>query len=371
MDDNELDRLFGKDGGADDTAPEKSVDEPDKEPEKKDAEETEPSDEVVNDSPFVMSKSVDSEEDSKENKDDDSAVSSEDEENAGEDEDKAEESEDSEETEDEDEDGEEDVEESKEDSEDTEEDEDTDSEEEDYYEDEDEETDEEEQTAQTAAPTSGRNSSGKLSDYVRDARSEYNLLEQDGEYHVPKVVFKTEYAAQMKQEIDGCFAVYAEEIADNGYSHYYSTHYIAFLSPGGVLSIVFVEVGEWDDDVFHVWNFDVKTGNKVDNSRIAEIAGVRSIRKAGMDAAQKCLNNTGMINVQDYQLVSTDYEYMRDSVANTFSEAYINDNMPVGLTSDGKMFFISPIASFAGAEYYYTMYDINGDTFINDPAWVR
>ena len=255
--------------------------------------------------------------------------------------------------------------------EDTEEDEDTDSEEEDYYEDEDEETDEEEQTAQTAAPTSGRNSSGKLSDYVRDARSEYNLLEQDGEYHVPKVVFKTEYAAQMKQEIDGCFAVYAEEIADNGYSHYYSTHYIAFLSPGGVLSIVFVEVGEWDDDVFHVWNFDVKTGNKVDNSRIAEIAGVRSIRKAGMDAAQKCLNNTGMINVQDYQLVSTDYEYMRDSVANTFSEAYINDNMPVGLTSDGKMFFISPIASFAGAEYYYTMYDINGDTFINDPAWVK
>ena len=123
MDDNELDRLFGKDGGADDTAPEKSVDEPDKEPEKKDAEETEPSDEVVNDSPFVMSKSVDSEEDPKENKDDDSAVSSEDEENAGEDEDKAEESEDSEETEDEDEDGEEDVEESKEDSEDTEEDE--------------------------------------------------------------------------------------------------------------------------------------------------------------------------------------------------------------------------------------------------------
>ena len=255
--------------------------------------------------------------------------------------------------------------------EDTEEDEDTDFEEEDYYEDEDEETDEEEQTAQTAAPTSGRNSSGKLSDYVRDARSEYNLLEQDGEYHVPKVVFKTEYAAQKKQEIDGCFAVYAEEIADNGYSHYYSTHYIAFLSPGGVLSIVFVEVGEWDDDVFHVWNFDVKTGNKVDNSRISEIAGVRSIRKAGMDAAQKCLNNTGMINVQDYQLVSTDYEYMRDSVANTFSEAYINDNMPVGLTSDGKMFFISPIASFAGAEYYYTMYDINGDTFINDPAWVR
>lgn len=233
------------------------------------------------------------------------------------------------------------------------------------------ETTEPEQTRETAAPTSRGNSSVKLSDYVRDARSRYSIPETDGEYHVPEVVFKTSYAAEMKQEIDGCFAVYADLIAEYGYSHYYSTHYIAFISPGGVLSIVFVEIGEWGDDIYHVWNFDINTGNKVENSKIAQLAGVKSIRQAAMDAVQKNLNQSGMIVVKDYQLVSSDYDYMKDTVANSFSKENLNDNMPVGLTNEGKMFFISPIASFAGADYYYTMYDIDGNGFYNDPAWVR
>ena len=47
--------------------------------------------------------------------------------------------------------------------------------------------------------------------------------------------------------------------------------------------------------------------------------------------------------------------------------------MLVGLTSEGKMFFISALGAFGGAEWYNRMYDVNGvslDTFENSD-WVR
>lgn len=71
MDDNELDRLFGNDAGAEDNAAEESVKESDKETEKKDAVELEPSDEVADAGPFVVSESPKNEEESEETEGDD------------------------------------------------------------------------------------------------------------------------------------------------------------------------------------------------------------------------------------------------------------------------------------------------------------
>ena len=61
MDDNELDRLFGKDGETDKEAPEKTAQIPENEPEKKDAEESAPSGDDVTESPFVISDKDESE----------------------------------------------------------------------------------------------------------------------------------------------------------------------------------------------------------------------------------------------------------------------------------------------------------------------
>lgn len=228
-----------------------------------------------------------------------------------------------------------------------------------------------ESTQQTmdSSPTSAYY--GDVSWYVIDARDDYKHLETDGQYHVPKVSFATGYANEMKLEIDGCFAVYAEELAEYGNCHYSSTEYAAFLTQDGILSIIFVEKGEWDDDVFHVWNFDVTTGNKVDNSKIAAAAGVRDIRKSAMDAVQAYLNRVGYVVVEDYQLVSSDFDYMEQPVADSFAENRLNADMPIGLMSDGSVFFISAIASVAGAECYYHVYDINGNDLYGAIDWVR
>ncbi|MBR3279172.1 MAG: hypothetical protein IKG01_09800 [Lachnospiraceae bacterium] len=225
---------------------------------------------------------------------------------------------------------------------------------------------------QTTATTSAQGFSfGKVSDYVYDARDDFKHLEIYGQYHVPRVLLNSDYAAEMQQEIDGCFAVYAEDIAEYDYSHYYATKYAAYLTEGGILTVVFVEMGEWDDDLYHVWNFDVVTGNKVDNRTIAAAAGVQDIRKAAMDAVQAAYNKTGYLTVENYEIVSSEFDYIETGVANSFSEERLNDDMLIGLRGDGSIFFITGIASIAGAEWYYHMIDAQGNDLFNDPAWVK
>lgn len=224
-----------------------------------------------------------------------------------------------------------------------------------------------EATTSATAPAAGF---GTAEDYVQDIRDTYKYLEIDGEYHVPAVIFDTPYAEEMRQEIHDLFSEYAFEISSVGNSHYWYTKYIAFLTDDGILTVVFVEGGEWDDDIYHIWNFDVTTGDKVDNKKLARLAGISDIRTAAMDGAQAYYNNTGMMTVENYEVVSTAFDYMYEPVSNSFSEENINENMPLGLMDDGTMFFISPLASFGGAEWYYRMYDVNGTNLEYDEGWV-
>lgn len=211
---------------------------------------------------------------------------------------------------------------------------------------------------------------GTASDYVNDIRDTYKYLEIDGEYHVPQVVFDTPYAKEMGDEIRGVFQDYALEISNVGRCHYWYTKYIAFLSPSGVLSVVFVEGGEWDDDIYHVWNFDVMTGNQVDNRTMAEQAGVFDIRTAAMDAVQNYYNNTGMLTVDNYELQPGSFDYMHQAVEDSFSTDRLNGDMPIGLTNEGKLFFVSGLASFGGADWYYEIYDAEGNNLSREEGWV-
>ena len=62
---------------------------------------------------------------------------------------------------------------------------------------------------------------------------------------------------------------------------------------------------------------------------------------------------------------------MKD-VEKTFSEKNLNDKMQIGLTNEGKMFFISTIDTTAGAEFYNWVYDVNGTSLDDEdnPCWV-
>ena len=213
-------------------------------------------------------------------------------------------------------------------------------------------------------------STGAVTDYVIDIRDDYKYLEGSGEYHVPLVLLDSDYADEMREEISARFEYYAELVEEDGWCHYWATKYIAFLNTDfGVLSVVFVEEGDWDDDIFHVWNFDITTGDKVDNSDIADMAGIYDIRTAAMDGAQAYYNRYDTI-VEDYTYIGDDV-YMEDYVNASFSEEYMNDDMMMGITDDGRVFFISELASFGGAPTYYEMYDQYGLNMYYEDGWVQ
>ena len=214
----------------------------------------------------------------------------------------------------------------------------------------------EETTETTPAVTTSKY--GMVTDYVTDLVDNYK--DYGNHYHVPYVNIESDYTVQMREEIDEIFAYYDEIIERDGYCHYTATHYLATLSPDGILSVVFVERGDWDDDVYHVWNINCVTGDKVDNAKIAELAGIGDIRTAAMDAVQLYINNRGGgITCENHEAVNTADVYISE-VEDTFSEERINNDMMMGVTGDGTVFFISGVVALGGAPWYYEIYDING-----------
>ena len=224
----------------------------------------------------------------------------------------------------------------------------------------------------TAAP-----GDSAISKYVRDCRDTYKHLErEDGKYHAPEILIDSEYAKSINEEIARRFENYDAALVKDGFCHYTSTKYTAYLTKEGVLCVVFVECGDCDDDIYHLYNIDVQTGGYVDNKRIAEIAGISDIAKAAKDAVQAYYNATGNVKIENYKVVKDNGEplnYMEKQIEDSFLGERLNENMMIGITSEGTMFFISALGSFGGADWYYRMYDVNGVLLDNAdiPNWVK
>lgn len=208
-------------------------------------------------------------------------------------------------------------------------------------------------------------------------------VDEDGEkeedevlsYYVPELLIKSSYAESVNKEINAAYEKYKKNLNNEEAEQYYGTSYIAYLTKEGILSLVFISYGEYDDNEYKVYNIDTKTGEKVENAKLAELAGVSDIRKAAMDALQNLYNKMEIFKIKDYKVVlekgEKKDEQMSD-VEKTFSEKYLNDKMQIGLTNEGKMFFISTIDTTGGAEFYNWVYDANGTTLDDEdnPYWV-
>ena len=182
-----------------------------------------------------------------------------------------------------------------------------------------------------------------------------------GDYHVPELTLNSIDANEINQDISSIY----ESIQND--SHYNSSKYIPFLTDDGIMSIVFVENGDWDDDIYHVYVININNGSRLTNEQIAEAAGVSDITEAA---------TTGLENFLDFfmpnwrSLMGTD-DYRSQLLEDTFSEERLNDDMMIGLTDDSEMFFVSYVASQGGADYYYEIYDVNGNNLYSNDGWVN
>ena len=83
-----------------------------------------------------------------------------------------------------------------------------------------------------------------------------------------------------------------------------------------------------------------------------------------MDALQAFYNKKEWYEIKDYKVVKEKGEKKNSEdkeVEKRFSEKYLNDKMQIGLTSEGKLFFVSNIYNGGGAAEFDFVYDADGE----------
>ncbi|MCR5339769.1 MAG: hypothetical protein K6E60_00325 [Saccharofermentans sp.] len=208
----------------------------------------------------------------------------------------------------------------------------------------------------------------------------YDDADEDGVYelvlHIPELLIKSSYADSVNKEINVCVEKFKKNIKnEDAEEEFCPNAYIAYLTKEGILSLVVISYEEYEQNEFKVYNIDTKTGEKVDNARIAQIAGVSNIRKAAMDALQAFYNKKEWYEIKNYKVVKEKGE-KKDSddkeVEKRFSEKHLNDKMKIGLTSEGKLLFVSNIYNGGGAAEFDFVYDADGNDLDDEknPCWV-
>ena len=194
------------------------------------------------------------------------------------------------------------------------------------------------------------------------------------EYHFPELLIKSTYADAINKAMAKKIKAYQKEYKKSKTTGDLGTEYIAYLTKNGILSLVFIVTTENDQIDCRVYNIDVITGEKVNNARIAQIAGVSNIRKAAMNALQAKYNKAKIYKVKNYKVVKKKGQKKDEQdkdVEKTFNKKHLNANMKIGLTNEGKMFFISDFEGGAGENE--SIYDANGKNLYTEknPNWVR
>lgn len=226
----------------------------------------------------------------------------------------------------------------------------------------------------TAAETTETTAAAVLNkkDYIKDkvvkykVKDEYNKKKKKWTYvtykcHFPELLIKSSYADSINKAMDKKIKEYNKEYKQNGETDC-GAQYMAYLTKDGVLSIVFIETSPNDHIDCRVYNIDVKTGEKVDNARIAQTAGVSNIRKTAMNALQAKYNKEKYYKIKNYKVVKKNGKKKNSidkDVEKSFNSKHLSDKMKIGLTNDGKIFFISDYIDANGDERT-GIYDANG-----------
>lgn len=205
---------------------------------------------------------------------------------------------------------------------------------------------------------------GSKKDYIKDkkvsfkVKDEYNKKKKKWtydtiEFHFPVLLIKSSYADSINNAMNKMIKGYQKAFKDKEDIGEYGTEYIAYLTKDSILSIAFINTYPNDMIECRVYNIDVITGEKVDNARIAQIAGVSNIRKSAMDALQAKYNKEKFYKLKNYKVVvkkGKKKNVDQKNVEKSFGSKLLNDKMKIGLTNEGKIFFVSDYVTGSGDE---------------------
>ena len=214
---------------------------------------------------------------------------------------------------------------------------------------------------------------GSKKDYIKDKvvkfkiKDSYNKKKKKWtydtiEFHFPVLLIKSSYADSINNAMNKMIKGYQKAFKDKEDIGEYGTEYIAYLTKDGIMSIAFINTYPNDMIECRVYNIDVITGEKVDNARIAQIAGVSNIRKSAMDALQAKYNKEKFYKVKNYKVVVKKGKKKnadQKNVEKSFGTKFLHDKMKIGLTNEGKIFFVSDYVTGSGDDNT-GIYDANG-----------
>lgn len=227
---------------------------------------------------------------------------------------------------------------------------------------------------------------GSKKDYIKDKvvkfkiKDSYNKKKKKWtydtiEFHFPVLLIKSSYADSINKAMDKLLKGYQKDFKDKEDIGEYGTEYIAYLTKDGILSIAFIRTYPNDQISCSVYNIDVITGEKVDNARIAQTAGVSNIRTTAMNALQAKYNKEKFYKVKNYKVVVKKGKKKnadQKNVEKSFGTKFLHDKMKIGLTNEGKIFFVSDYVTGAGDDNT-GIYDAGGKDlhYSKNPDLVR
>lgn len=194
------------------------------------------------------------------------------------------------------------------------------------------------------------------------------------EFYVPQFNFDTESA----KEVNTFITDLINDINSQKDEFYYTSNSFCYEYKN-YITLAFGIHCDWDFDMYYMWTFDVTTGELVSNEDIfsASNSEYSSITEAATEATTFTINSyyieydsepvivDGALN-SDCPLVDMLSESLFANLYDlTFNDENLNDEMSIGLDSNGTLIFISDIFSFGGANCYEEIYTADGH-YISD-----
>lgn len=217
----------------------------------------------------------------------------------------------------------------------------------------------------------------------------YNTVPETTEsvtFNIPHFNFDTEDARSVNEELSGIVDSYVS--GDDAW-FYYGSDYCYYIGDNSI-TVVFNIICDWDVNEYYTYTFDLTTGNRMSNDKIfaASNSEFSSISEAANAATTNYLNSLWMFQDGDEPFIidgeinpnnhnsylsidSTPEEIIDEYLSITFNEDNLNDDMRIGLDSNGNLIFISEIFSLGGASYYTEVYNSEGANISGYLADVR
>lgn len=176
-------------------------------------------------------------------------------------------------------------------------------------------------------------------------------------YHVPQINCDSEDARRINKEIDEEYSRIIDEELDsqqNGYS--FTCEYIKWeLISNGQYTFTLIITSGYPSDCryYTLYNFNALTGKEISNKEILEQFGLSADEFVAM--AKETAGNIFLARAEAFG--ETD-NYVQRLLDGTVSDENIHKNMPLFVNENGTLCIITPIGSFAGADFYYEIIEL-------------